>query len=111
MHVQVRAFGGMYLVCVWLLVESALLVCAGAISVECRAVFLSCVVLVMCSGAWWFHVVWASVVFPCACVSAFCMRDGGHVAPPSCILKGAVLWVCVWWGGGSQRSRYRRSVI
>jgi hypothetical protein len=67
--------------------------------VVCRDVLSSCVGLVLCPGAWWFHVVWASSVFPCACGSASCMRDGGHVALPSYILQGAVLWGCVCRGG------------
>ena len=63
----------------------------------CMAVFLSCVGLVVCLRAWWFHVDRSSSISPCACGSTSGMRDGGHVAPPSYIYHKVLCYedVCV----------------
>ena len=96
-HDMRRAFRGMFIVYTMSLVESTRLVFDGSMwSMVCRAVFLSCVGgSVACLGALWFYVGRSSSVSMCACGSAFGMRDGGHVAPPSYILQYAVLWECV----------------
>ena len=110
LRVHVLEVRGLYPVSIRFLVGSTRLLCVGTMSMLCR-VLLSCVGLVGCLGAWWLHVGRSSYVSLCECGSASCVRDGGHVAPPSYILQGVVLWGCVWGNGASQRSGRRGNVM
>ena len=66
-------------------------------SMVCRAVLLSCVgVSVVCLGARRSHVGRSAVFFMYACGCACSMQDGCFVAPPSYVIRNAMMWMCVW---------------